>query len=256
MARVGLEGAVVYLLRERDGGFDYHVGGTEHVRDAARALRDGDAVSDREADVSAADHLRYRDEDGDAALRARAEHRARVAAPARDCLEGQAALAAEREYLLRELLGAQPHRIRHVRRGLDDHVALGGVALREQLAVEQHFFSELVELFVRHVGELEDVAARHLLLVHAELRRSAHLDAVERAAHLVVDDCGARRDAVDDALRYELGDERRDALVEVRAAAGDDGDLAAPFLGFDDFVYRRVESFARAFVEAVVKFLY
>ena len=63
-------------------------------------------------------------------------------------------------------------------------------------------------------------------------------------------------DAVDDALRYELRDERRDALVEVRAAAGDDGDLAAPFLGFDDFVYRRVESFARAFVEAVVKFLY
>ena len=168
----------------------------------------------------------------------------------------QAGLAAKGMYLLCEPLRAQPHRVGHVRRGLDHHVPLGAVALCEKLVVKDHLFRELRELPVAHICEFKDVAARHLVLIKSKLSCAAHLHPVERAAHFVIDDGGAGRDAVDDALFDQLGDEGRYALMQVRAASGDDRHLAAAFFSGDDPLCGGVERLLRTFVEPSVEFLY
>jgi hypothetical protein len=66
------------------------------------------------------------------------------------------------------------------------------------------------------------------------LSRRDSLDAIERAAHFVRDHGGAGNDAIDHALVYELGDQSRDAFVQVRAATCDYDDFAASTLGLGD----------------------
>ena len=250
MARVALEGAVVDLLRQGDGGLDDDVAVREHPGQAHGARGDGDAVADGHPDGAPADKLRDRHQHGDAARVRRAQHGAGVAAPAGHGLEGKAVKLRQGQDLARQALAPQAHRIGHVPGRLDD-LAVDGKPQPplQELVVQGHLPPQGRPLRVPHPCELEQVAPRHLLHVHPEGRGIYAPHPVERAAHLVGDDGGARGDGIDQPDADQLRNEGRDPLVDVGTAPGDDHHPAPPLLDLYDALDRRGQGGARALVQ-------
>ena len=146
-----------------------------------------------------------------------------------------------------------PHRIGHVAGRFDDFVSGDPVFFGKKRVVQDDLLFQRRQFVGRHAGELEDVAARHVIGIEAQLVGTDHFHPVESPRHFVADDRRACGDAVDNSLVHQFRDQRRHAFVDIWTAAASNDDLAAVLLDLDHLFRGLFDAGLRALVLTLKK---